>query len=227
MVYKITFNNIKELVSESVKRILSERMNVVDEKMFLLAEDIYNKILKEFNKNNYTIEIKLSKTFIKKYYPYNNPQDLTILAEFDNSNGTMEYLKNKTILINLSKIFNNDKNTIIGDIVHELTHYVNDCEGNINDVYKTDKVTLDELLYLLRDTECNARCSCFGYLLFKENNKKDIEKYEEITKLNKINKLLTLYKNSTLNIKYVKILTYKFEKYKQKIYKIYSYYFNN
>ena len=95
MKYIVTLNDFKQIVTESVKRILSERMNIIDKKMFPLAEYIFNKVLSNFNKQNYVIKFTLPISFIKNYYPYKNPQDLNISAEFDNTDGIMEYLKNK------------------------------------------------------------------------------------------------------------------------------------
>jgi len=126
---------------------------------------------------------------------------------------------------------------MISIIIHELTHWVNDCEGKINQIIVnipnsllTQKIM--DILYFLRDTECNARCSQFGHYLSKINNVGILSDYEEITKLTKIENLLSLFENNITNSKILKKETGKslntflkiFKNYKKKIINVYYYY---
>ena len=232
MKYIITLNDFKEIVTESVKRILFERMNVIDEKMFPLAEYIYNIIYNECIKDNYDIKHLINLQTIKKYYPYNNPKQLLIIGKFLEFDEMSKMIyENQKLIINLNVFFESDKITNCSNICHELTHYINDCEGNISPI-KAPKISnelsknLFYLIYLLRDTECNSRCSQFGYYL-KNNNIKDINSYENITYKNKIAQLLDYADGINLKIFNNKTLNYyrkKYENYVQKIFKIYHFY---
>jgi len=79
------------MVTESIKRILSEKMHVVDKKMFPLAEYIYDTIDSQIKQQNYNATLTIPIDITKKYYPYNNLYELKIIIGFDNSIGTMEY----------------------------------------------------------------------------------------------------------------------------------------
>ena len=223
------------MVSESICKILLERINVVDEKLFPLAKYIYDIVYNEVLKENYNINILINLETIKKYYPYNNPKPLTIIAKFfeDDDKTKMLYDVQK-IVINLNMFFESSESMNCSNILHELTHYVNDCEGTISDVRTpqiknklTENIYL--LIYLLRDTECNARCSQFGFYLKQEPNIKDINDYEKITHVKKIESLIDYMLLNNINLKIFNNKTIKYyqniyKKYKQKIFKIYYFY---
>ena len=89
-----------------------------------------------------------------------------------------------------------------------------------------------KLLYYLRPTEINARCSQFGYYLKGETQITALDKYEDITHLGRI----SFYLNSILSdeqamrrLKDIKQVSYnvlckRFSDYKTRIAKIYHYY---
>ena len=120
----------------------------------------------------------------------------------------------------------------MSDIAHELTHFVNDCEGGINDVYVSSKndnlnIAIRRLQYFLRDTECNARCSAFGCYLKGESGKiKKLNQYEDLTHIDYITDILFYLKDFPNEVKKIAGKTLKqfeidFKKYKIKIQKIY------
>ena len=228
--------HLKNIISESISKILLEKMHILNEKLFPLAEYIYNLIDIKIKKEVYNFSYKISNKTILKYYPYNNSSDLFIVVGDNLTDGNMEY-KDKHIIVNYNYFYNYDKNTTISFIIHELTHFINDNEGGIKNILissSTDMVyiLLRKLLYYLRDTECNARCSQFGYFLTKEKNIKDLTHYENITKLKQIAKLLEFFESNEENKKILKTesgltLDYykkKYKKYNAKIGNIYYLY---
>ena len=227
------YNDIEQIVSESII-ILSETMHVLNEKMFVFAEYIYDVIEHEAKRQNFYLNRIINSKIIKQYYPYRNPQDLGIITGFDNIESIIEFKPGPISYIefNLNYFWNYSKLEMVSYIVHELTHYVNYCEGvisNINSIKETSLLTkyIRNIMYLLRDTECNARCSSFGYYLKNEENIKKIDLYEKLTHLNYIEeKLCYIEKNDTnnflkkINGKNISYYRNKFLRYRKRILKI-------
>lgn len=221
--------NEKELnyiISSVVKKLITEEMHVISERLLPLASFIYKEIDNKIRNGENTIEFVISKEEVSKYYPYHNPQPLKIVCGLGVSNGKMEY-KDKTIVINIEFFYSDGKNRCLSRIIHELTHFVNDNEGGIkvsmvpND--KSDYASLIKRLeYFLNDTEVNSRCSEFGFYLQKEGLFKDMEDYENITHLKEIKNLLRRleYLNGRPE-KQVKRYGKRFIGYKKRIYNIY------
>lgn len=209
------------IISSVVKKLITEEMHVINEKLFLLALFIYEEINNKIRNGENTIEFVISKEEVSKYYPYHNPQPLKVVCGLGVTNGKMEY-KDKTIVINIEFFYPEGKDRCISRIAHELTHFVNDNEGGgIPIVYRTSNEIYEKLSYYLRSTECNARCSEFGFLLRKEAYIKPIKEYESITRLNRIGTVL-LQADTIFSHNIIKKFQIKFEKYKRKIFKIYS-----
>lgn len=209
------------IISSVVKKLITEEMHVISERLFPLASFIYKEIDNKIRNGENTIEFVISKEEVSKYYPYHNPQPLKIVCGLGVSKGKMEY-KNGTILVNIEIFYVDGKDRCISRIVHELTHFVNNNEaGGIPTVYRTANEIYEKLSYYLRSTECNARCSEFGFFLRKETYIKPIKEYESITRLNRIGTVL-LQADTIFSHNIIKKFQIKFEKYKRKIFKIYS-----
>ena len=233
---EITTQDIINMVTESVKKILSEKMNILNEELFPLAEKIYDIVYEKVSNEEYNFKYLLNLETIKQFYPYQHPQSLSIIGEFFNGdkNNVMMLYKNNSIVINLSNFFGIKKEKCCANISHELTHFVNDCEGNIPiergplGIYEKER-KIRYLLYFLRDTECNARCTQFGYYLKNNSIIGDIDSYEDITRLQQIELLLNEISKYDINIKIfnnktLNLYRKKYNKYKQKIFKIYYYF---
>lgn len=211
----------KHIISSVVRKLITEEMHVINSSLFKLAFFIYQEIDKEIRSGENSIEFVITKEEISKYYPYRNPQPLKIICGLGATNGKMEY-KNGTILVNIEIFYADGEDRCISRIVHELTHFVNDNEaGGIPIVYRTANEIYEKLSYYLRSTECNARCSEFGFFLRKETHIKPIKEYESITRLNRIGTVL-LQADTIFSHNIIKKFQIKFEKYKRKIFKIYS-----
>ena len=225
----MTLLNEKELnciISSVVKKLITEEMHVISERLFPLASFIYKEIDNKIRNGENTIEFVISKEEVSKYYPYRNPQPLKIICGLGVSKGKMEY-RNGTILVNIEIFYADGKDRCISRIVHELTHFVNDNEGGIKvPMVPNDKsdytLLIKRLEYFLNDTEVNSRCSEFGFYLQKEGLFKDIEDYENITHLKEIKNLLRRleYLNGRPE-KQVKRYGKRFIGYKKRIYNIY------
>ena len=212
--------DLKEIISSVVKKLITEEMHVISDKLFSLASFIYKEIDKKIRNGENSIEFEIPIEEIVRYYPYRNPSSLKIICGLGVSNGKMEY-KNKTIIINIDFFYSDGKDRCVSSIIHELTHFVNDNEGNgIPVIYRTKNKIYEKLSYYLRDTECNARCSEFGSFLRKENHIKPIKEYEDITLLKKIEAALSQVDGISINS--LKKFQRKFKNYKWKIFKIYS-----
>lgn len=135
------------------------------------------------------------------------------------SKGKMEY-KNGAILINIEIFYVGGENRCISRIVHELTHFVNDNEGGIPVLYRTENKIYENLSYYLRGTECNARCSEFGSFLKNEEQIKPLKEYEDITCLKRIKTFLD--EGERIPVNGIKRFQRKFGEYRRRIFKIYS-----
>ena len=208
------------IVSSVVKQLITEEMHVISEKLFPLAVFIYNEIDNKIRVGKNTINLAFSKEEVSKYYPYSNPQPLSVICGLGLTDGKMEY-KYKILVINIEFFYAEGKNRCISRIIHELTHFVNDNEGGIPDIYKSGDEMKEKLSYFLRDTECNARCSEFGHFLFLEKAIKPLKEYEDITRLKRIEMFLTQAENVLDNNDFKKFKK-KYKNYKWRIFKIYS-----
>lgn len=212
--------DLKHVISSVVKKLITEEMHVIDSKLFPLASFIYEEIDKKIRNGENSIEFEIPVEEIARYYPYGNPKSLRIVCGLGVSNGKMEY-KNKTIIINIDFFYTEGKDRCISRIIHELTHFVNDNESDgIPVIYRTGNEIYEKLSYYLRNTECNARCSEFGSFLRKENNIKPIKDYEDITRLRRIETILS--QADGIPTSNLKKFQRKFKNYKWRIFKIYS-----
>lgn len=210
---------LKHIISSVVRKLITEEMHVINSSLFKLAFFIYQEIDKEIRSGENSIEFVITKEEISKYYPYRNPQPLKIICGLGVSKGKMEY-KNGTILVNIEIFYADGENRCISRIVHELTHFVNDNEGGIPVLYRTENEIYEKLSYYLRNTECNARCSEFGSFLRKEKYIKSLEEYEDITRLKRIKSILA--EADRMSVSNIKIFKRRFDNYKWRIFKIYS-----
>lgn len=218
-------NSLKEIISSVVKKVIAEEMHVINEKLFPLAEFIYKEIDKRIKGGENSIEFVVSKEEIAEFYPYDNPAELKIDCGLGLTNGKMEY-KNGVLLVNIEFFYTESQNRCLSMIIHELTHFVNDNEGGIRPIFrKTDK-TFTELLYFLRETECNARCSELGFFLKKTGIREPLANYEKIIRFNRIERLLEKFEKESPDteekLKAIRQFKTVYEKYKRKIEKIYS-----
>ena len=161
--------DLKHIIFSVVKKLITEEMHVISDKLFPLASFIYEEIDKKIRNGENSIEFEIPVEEVTRYYPYSNPSPLKIICGLGVSDGKMEY-ENKTIIINIEFFYSEGKNRCMSGIIHELTHFVNDNESSgIPIIYRTENEIREKLSYYLRDTECNARCSEFGFFLKKEN----------------------------------------------------------
>ena len=226
----LTENDIRKIVKECVRHIICEKLGFIDEKLFQLGTLIYQETAKVFSNKKIKAKITISKNIVAQYYPYSNPSEINILIE-DNMGGKKIEYKNKTLFVNIL-LFKESKQSIIAKIIHELTHFVNDNEGTIRtrNIIVSDMLKdVNRLIYFLRDTERNARCSEFAYYLKNETKIRPIEYYEAITHIKEIEGLIyhtyifKLFIKKRYKISF-EHLEKQFEKYKQKIFKIYHFF---
>lgn len=196
-------------------------MHTISKKLFPLASFIYRKIDDEIKNGNNSFDFTITKKYISEYYPYSNPQPLNIICGLGVSDGKMEY-KNKTLVINIEFFYTDGEYRCISRIIHELTHFINDNEaGGIPVIYREKNKMWEKLSYYLRDTECNARCGEFGYFLSIDKILKPLEEYEDITRLRRIENILS-QSNGIVSNKDIRKFKNKYNNYKWKILKIYS-----
>lgn len=206
---------------------IAEEMHVIDKKLFPLANFIYDEIDKRIRGGENSIGFEIPLEDVAKYYPYNKPSSLKIVCGLGVSDGKMEYKEKGNLIVSLEYFYTEERIYIVARLVHELTHFVNDNEGGINPVFRKPNEKLNSLLYFLRDTECNSRCSELGFVLKNEKNKKELKEYDKITRFKKIEYLIKSFEESALNkeeIKLLKKFKTAYERYKKKIYKIYASY---
>lgn len=161
---KIDLTDIKQMVSECVKKILSEYHNAIDEKIEWIAILILNRL-----KNGET-NFKISKSIIEKYYPYSHPE--TLYVSIDRLYGKLAAYSPNKKLLKINELFlglPDDK--LLEVLMHELTHWVNDVEssgkiskGRNTASRNTEKERLIyEIIYLFDSSEIQARATQLKY----------------------------------------------------------------
>ena len=198
---KITTNDIKYLVKETIKN-LYENNGHLDKKLMDLSLAIANTVRQNLNKNtNFSLNLPLD--FIKKYYPYKNPSSLKITVGKDICYDAAQYKNEnnkKEILLNYNYIIQRTQFGLASIISHELTHFVNDNEIiTTNEIYTVDDDDIYNIVYFLRSTECNARCTEFASFLYYYTKNKifPLSFYENITHINEIENLINKFNNNT------------------------------
>lgn len=194
---KIDLNDIKQMVSECVKKILLEYHNAIDEKIEWIAILILNRL-----KNGET-NFKISKSIVEKYYPYSHPSLLSISVEMIGANKIASYSpKAKTIKVN-QLFFNVNDEKLLEALMHELTHWVNDNEscGKINKgrtaICRNNKKEklIYEIIYLFDGSEMQARTTQVKYSI--NNNGLNIATIENVTHLQRMKFLINEIKKET------------------------------
>lgn len=191
---KIHERELRDIIRESVYRILDEVRGALDERMRGLAETIWNRIKKgetEFVIDTQTIDkcqdyFKATKPIEVKTFR----QEETQIGDIAKSEIKVE--KDRYILyVNLSYV--GISLEPIPTIMHELTHMVNVEKYKLKDVYAVNDEFINEYYYYFRDTECNARVCEFSYYLDEKIKKgeainPDVNcgEYSEIHKLDKM-----------------------------------------
>ncbi len=230
----ISESSLKRIIVESIKDTLVEMKGFIDERLFELAGIIYDKCQMEIKNKKYFFDFVVPIETIKRYCPYEIFFPLKIQVGVGITSGLLEY-DNHKILINIDAIVSQDKNECISTLAHEMTHFINDNYSQIKPLYGFKSTVgvgefLNKILYYLRDIECNARCSQFAsYLKSEKKNAKSIIAYENITKLAEIKDLLSFMSPFAFILKKQynlsqNILQKKYDKYKNKIFKIYHHF---
>lgn len=197
----------------------------------ILSKTIRSQLLKQ---TEFTLNIPLD--YIKKYYTYKNPCPLTITVGKELCNDASEYINGngkKEILLNYEYIKQNTTIGLASIIVSDLVYFVNDNENIItNNLYTVNDNDIYNLVYLLTPIECCKRFTEFALLLYYYGQNKifPISFYEQITHINEIENIISIFRNNSdkqsklkqTNGKSLKWYIKIFKKYTSKINNIYS-----
>lgn len=191
---KIYECELREIIRESVYRILDEVRGALDERMRGLAETIWNRI--EGGETDFVIDAQTIDK-CQDYFKATKPIEVKTFSQKETEIGNtakseIKIEPNKYVLyINL--FYAGVSLEPIPMIMHELTHMVNVEKYRPKNAYAVNEEFINEYYYYFRDTECNARVCEFSYYLDGQikqgksvNPDVNCGEYSEIHKLDKM-----------------------------------------
>lgn len=163
---KIHERELRDIIRESVCRILDEVRGALDERMRGLAETIWNRI--EGGETDFVIDTQTIDK-CQDYFKATKPIEVKTFSQEETKIGgygkseLQSYEGKYILLINLSYV--GISLPPIPIIMHELTHMVNAEKYKFKDAFSVGDSIIDGYYYYFRDTECNARVCEFSYYL--------------------------------------------------------------
>ena len=84
--------DLKHVISSVVKKLITEEMHVINDRLFSLASFIYEEIDKRIRNGENSIEFEIPIEKINQYYQYNNPRKLKVICGLGVTKKKMEYI---------------------------------------------------------------------------------------------------------------------------------------
>ena len=199
-VIKISERELRDIIRESVYRILDEVRGALDERMRGLAETIWNRI--EGGETDFVIDTRTIDK-CQDYFKATKPIEVKTCKERGVDYKTT--LKASIIpfddkyVLEINLYYVGISLEPIPIIMHEFVHMVNIERYKLKQVMETADANANLYLYYFRDTECNARVGEFSeYLTGKLQKNEAInsdlycEEYEAIHRLKEMYNLLNI-----------------------------------